>query len=294
MPRADTLFVGQLPPGPAWRGGNKAAAEAAGPDGAEAKKDAPKDEPPPRAPAPQIVDWDRSHPILASVELGNVDIADSIILQPPPGATVLIDSTAGPIAAIAPRDAYQDAVLGFEIFGTAPDGTRTVNTNWPRRLGFPTFWLNALEFLAGGTEDSQLSSTRPGRPVELRPAGTTPELRVIDPAKKEHTVRRTGQDVFQFQDTNQLGVYDVRRNDQVIERFAVNLFDRQESDVRVRPTQGGNESTIRPADIRIGNYEVAPTLGQTPARTEVWKLVLAGALFVLILEWYIYNRRVYL
>ena len=52
---------------------------------------------------------------MASVELGNVDIADSLVLDPPPGATVLIDSTAGPIAAIAPRDAYQDAVLGFEI-----------------------------------------------------------------------------------------------------------------------------------------------------------------------------------
>jgi hypothetical protein len=294
MPRANTLFVGQLPPGPAWRGRGMASADGAAEDETDAKKDAPKDEPPPRAPAPQIVDWDRSHPILASVELGNVDIADSIILTPPPGATVLIDSTAGPIAAIAPRDAFQDAVLGFEIFGTAPDGSRTVNTNWPRRLGFPTFWLNALEFLAGGTEDSQLSSTRPGRPIELRPAGTTPELSVVDPAKKEHTVRRTAQDVFQFQDTNQPGVYDVRRNDQVIERFAVNLFDRQESNVRVRPTQGGDESTIRPADIRIGNFEVTPTLGQTPARTEVWKLVLAGALFVLILEWYIYNRRVYL
>ncbi len=89
---------------------------------------------------PQIIDWDRSHPLLSSVELGNVDIADSLVLDPPAGATVLIDSTAGPIAAIAPRDAYQDAVLGFEIFGEDKDGARTVNTNWPRRMSFPTFW----------------------------------------------------------------------------------------------------------------------------------------------------------
>jgi hypothetical protein len=232
--------------------------------------------------------------MLASVELGNVDIADSIVLQPPPGATVLIDSTAGPIAAIAPRDAYQDAVLGFEIIGQAADGSRTVNTNWPRRLSFPTFCLNTLEYLAGGTEDSQLASTRPGRPVELRPAGNVPELTIIDPAKKEHTVRRTAQDLFQFQDTQQLGVYDVKRHDQVIERFAVNLFDRAESDVRVRPTQAGDRSTIRPADIRIGNIDIEATLGETPSRTEAWKIVLAGALAVLILEWYIYNRRVYL
>ncbi|HEX4414906.1 MAG TPA: hypothetical protein VH107_14825, partial [Lacipirellulaceae bacterium] len=159
---------------------------------------------------------------------------------------------------------------------------------------FPTFCLNTLEYLAGGTEDSQLGSTRPGQPVELRVPGNTPELTVVDPAKGEHTLRRNSQDVFQFENTNQLGVYEVKRGDQVIERFAVNLLDRQESDVRVRPTQGGEGSTIQPADIKIGNTNVEATLGQTPSRTEAWKFLLGCALFVLLLEWYIYNRRVYL
>jgi hypothetical protein len=291
-PRANTLYVGRLPPGRTWRGGDKAAGDDA--KTAEKGDKTSTEEALPKTSGPQIVDWDRSHPVLASVELGNVEIADSIVLHPPPGATVLIDSTAGPIAAIAPRDAYQDAVLGFEIFGHGADGSRTANTNWPRMLSFPTFCLNALEYLAGGTEDSQLASTRPGQPVELRTSGNVPELTVVDPAKKEYAVRRTAQDVFQFQNTSQIGVYDVKRGDQVIERFAVNLFDRQESDVRVRPTQDGESSTIKPADIKIGNIDVQATLGRTPSRFEAWKIVLGCALFVLILEWYIYNRRVYL
>ncbi len=303
-PRANTLYIGQLPPGSTWRGNavtnaEKKNANESKKDASDAAKDATNDsaktEPAPtRAQAPQIINWDLSHPLLASVELANVNLVDSLVLEPPPGATVLIDSTAGPIAAVAPRDAYQDAVLGFEIFGHAADGSVTANTNWPRFLSFPTFCLNAVEYLAGGTEDAQLASTRPGRPVELRTSGNTPELTVIDPAKKEHKVRRTAQDIFQFQNTSDIGVYDVRHGDQVIERFAVNLFDRQESDVRVRPTQGNENSTLRPADIKIGNVDVQATLGQTPSRTEAWKFVLACALFVLILEWYIYNRRVYL
>ena len=89
-------------------------------------------------------------------------------------------------------------------------------------------------------------------------------MTVIDPAKKQHAIRRTAQDVFQFQDTSQLGVYDVRRSDQVIERFAVNLFDRQESDVRVRPSQGDEGTTIQPADIRIGNVDVPPRWDKLP------------------------------
>jgi hypothetical protein len=154
--------------------------------------------------------------------------------------------------------------------------------------------LNVLEYLAGGTEDSQIASVRPGRPVELRTAGNVPELTVVDPAGKEHVVRRAGEDIFQFHDTQRLGVYEVRRREQVSERFAVNLFDRQESDVRLRPTQDPQAETIRAADIRIGHVDVAAAASRAPARKEVWKVVLACALFVLVFEWYIYNRRVYL
>ncbi|MEX2306478.1 MAG: BatA and WFA domain-containing protein [Pirellulales bacterium] len=290
MPRADTLFIGRLPPGPAWRGGREIASD-------QRSEKSPDDETNQDAAVtilPQIIDWDRAHPLLGSVELSNVDIADSLLIDPPPGAAVLIDSTAGPIAAIAPRDAYQDVVLAFEIEGRDTQGARTMNTNWPRRLSFPTFCLNVLEYLAGGTEDSQIASVRPGRPVELRTAGDVPELTVIDPAGKEHVVRRMGDDTFQFHDTHQPGVYEVRRRDQVIERFAVNLFDAQESDVRLRPTQDPDANTTRAADIRIGHVDVAASASRAPARKEVWKVVLACALFVLVFEWYIYNRRVYL
>lgn len=290
MPRADTLMIGRLPPGPAWRGGGEDASVQLDSKAAETEANDAEAV----AVLPQIIDWDRAHPLLASVELSNVDIADSLVLNPPPGAAMLIDSTAGPIAAIAPRDAYQDVVLGFEIFGQDKDGSRTVNTNWPRRLSFPTFCLNILEYLAGGTEDSQIASARPGRPVELRSAGNARELTVVDPSGEKFTVRRSGEDVFQFHDTNRVGVYEVRRNDQVTERFAVNLFDRQESDVRLRPTQDPEADVVRAADIRIGHVDVAAAAGRTPSRKEAWKIVLACALAVLLLEWYIYNRRVYL
>jgi hypothetical protein len=291
MPRANTLFIGRLPPGPVWRRRREVASGEKKSDDAKAANETDEHD---RVVGPQIIDWDRSHPLLANVELGNVDIVDSLVLHPPAGAAVLIDSTAGPIAAVAPRDAYQDAVLGFEIVGQVADGGTNVNTNWPRRFSFPTFCLNVLEYLGGRSEDSQLASVRPGRPIELRAAGNAPELTVVDPTGKQFAVKRGEGDVFQFQDTQRLGVYEVRRGEQAIERFAVNLFDRRESDVRVRPGQKNGGTTIQPADIRIGNIDVAATVGQRPSRTEAWKIVLACALFVLFLEWYIYNRRVYL
>jgi hypothetical protein len=288
MPRADTLFVGRLPPISTWHKQN---------DLSTAENDSDAKAAPPNEPEvvalPQLIDWDRSHPLLSNVELANVDVGDSIVLDPPSGATVLIDSTAGPIAAIAPRDAYQDAVLGFEIVGKDKDGDIAYNTNWPRRLSFPTFWLNALEYLAGGTEEAEMASVRPGRPVQLRAAGNVKELTVVDPNGKQFTVPRTAEDIFQFHDTSRLGVYEVRQTNQLIDRFAVNLFDRQESNVRLQPSQDGEGNTVRPSDIRIGNVDVAASLGRTPTRKEAWKIVLTCALAVLVIEWYIYNRRVY-
>jgi hypothetical protein len=297
MPRANTFFVGRLPPSEQWRGRDGAGQTSVGDNGNgdarefDAAEETNKSE---RVAMPQIIDWERSHPLLAHVELGNVVLADSLVLDPPTGATVLIDSTAGPIAAIAPRDSYQDVVLGFEIVGRDKDGSVLPNTNWPRRHSFPTFWLNALEHLAGGSTNHESNPTRPGRPVELRAPATTDQLVVVDPGGGRSIVARSPHDTFAFHNTDQPGIYEVRQGDKVLERFAVNLFDRAESDVCVRPTQEEDGQTVGAADIRIGNVDVAATAERAPARLELWKLVLACALFVLVLEWYIYNRRVYL
>jgi hypothetical protein len=288
LPRANTLFIGRLPPGPTWRRSE----DASGALGGDAQ---PVETP---VAGPQIIDWDRASPLLAHVDLGDVILADSLVVRPPAGGTVLIESTAGPVAAIAPRDSYQDAVLGFEIVGHDAEGTRTANTNWPIRPSFPTFWLNVLEYLASRGEEQESAAVRPGRPVELQAPVGADWLIVVEPGGRESAVQRSEQDAFQFTDTDQPGVYQVRRGDApgglVVERFAVNLFNRAESDVGVRPTQDPEGQTVRPADIRIGHVDVAATTDRTPARHESWKVLLACALFVLVLEWYIYNRRVYL
>jgi hypothetical protein len=294
MPRANTLFVGRLPPGDVWRHREDASGEVA--EG-EQRRDA-------MVAGPQIIDWDRASPLLANVDFGDVAIADSLLVRPPAGGMVLIESTAGPIAGIAPRDSYQDVVLGFEIVGVDADGTRTANTNWPIRPSFPTFWLNVLEYLATRGEEQESAAVRPGRTVELKAPEGADRLTVVAPSGKETVVTRSPQDAFTFTATDEPGIYEVRGGRASngaaagsaadVERFAVNLFDRAESDVGVRPTQDPESKTLRPADIRIGQVDVAASTDRAPARQETWKLILACALFVLFVEWYIYNRRVYL
>jgi hypothetical protein len=288
LPRANTLFIGQVPASRAWVGPTVSVNdEAADDEDAVAAVTAP-----PQLELPQIIDWNRSHPLITHVDFSTVAIINSYLLNPPAGGDVLIDSTDGPIAAVAPRDSYVDVVLGFAIVGENEAGEATFNTNWPKLHSFPTFWLNALEFLAARASDPVGESVRPGESVELRLPTAGDELTIAAPDGRRTSIRRDAHDVFLFHDTNVLGIYEVRQGDMVLERFAVNLFDHRESDIRVKPSQDP-ESEARAADIRIGHIDVAAVAGSTPARKELWKLLLVVALVLLLVEWYIYNRRVY-
>jgi hypothetical protein len=182
-------------------------------------------------------------------------------------------------------------VVGFEIIGRNEAGEILPNTDWPRKHSFPTFWLNALEYLAGQMDDS-LASVQPGRPVEIRVPGTVEELTVVRPDGGEQTIRRGAQDLFQFQDTDQPGIYTVRAGEVIVQRFAVNLGDRFESDVKLKPANSANGEAI--ASLEIGHIDVSAATGAAPARKELWKVLLLAALVVLLFEWYIYNRRVYI
>jgi hypothetical protein len=114
---------------------------------------------------------------------------------------------------------------------------------------------------------------------------------VVAPGGERHDLKRHSLEPFQFHQTEQPGVYEVVEQDQVTSRFAVNLFDRQESDVRLRPSSD-RDAPNGTQGLRIGDSSV-PAEGLTPARRELWRPLLLAALFVLLAEWYIYNRRVY-
>lgn len=271
MPQANTLFIGRLPPLPGWREKSSNKAEFGA----------------------QIIDWQRSHPLLNLVELGNVKIVDSYIVRPPSGGKVLVDSTKGPLMAIAPRDSFEDAVMGFEIVGLNKDGDTTVNTNWPIKLSFPNFCLNVVQYLAGGSGESQLQNNQPGKPVEIDLASRATDLTVVLPDRSTQSIETPTPGKLAFHDAEQLGVYEVQADGKTAARFAVNLFDRQESDVRLRARQDDKGGIREVESVSIGYVDVQARSPSSPVRKELWTWLLLAALAVLVLEWYIYNRRVY-
>jgi len=284
MPRASTFFIGEIPPLSTWQGAAASDTE----------------DPPPaqEVSLPQVIDWNRAHPLMAYVDVGDLLVGESKVLAPPPGASTLIESTSGPLLAVAPRDSFEDLVLGFPIL-TEQDGQTVVNTKWYASRSFPTFWLNVLDYFVGSTGDPTRGQTAPGKLVELRLKGTVQEVSVSGPGEVQQTLKRNDEGPFLFQQTDRRGVYEVSAEGAVRQRFAVNLFDATESDVRLRLAAGAgplpdDSAEVDIASLTIGYTEVKAQLSQSPVRKELWRWLLVLAIGVLLLEWYIYNRRAYL
>jgi hypothetical protein len=216
--------------------------------------------------------------------MGNVLIQEGFPVEGPASAAVLIHSDAGPLLTIAPRRGFEDAVLGMDIIGADETGQPEPKTDWPNRRSFPVFLMNVLTYLGGGGGALSAPSVRPGEPVVLRAAAEADRVRVVAPGGRQTRLNRGAQNAFVFADTEQLGVYEVYEDESRTpsQRFAVNLFDRRESDLAPR------------AEIELGYEMVEGDTRAQPVRREIWKWALLIGLAVLIIEWYVYNRRVYL
>lgn len=261
MPRCNTYSIGRIPPDSRW----SAAAEP--------------------VELPQIIDSDRAHPLMRFVELGNLKwIVNARPLSLPTGGTVLIDSHRGVLLAVAPREGFEDLVQAFEIVGQDAQGQRYANTDWPIRTSFPVFLGNVLMYLGGASPEAAQAIAQPGQPITLRTSSPQDTVQVDDPSGQTTRLQRGPQNTFVYGGTQSVGIYSVREGNSrdVGQRFAVNLFDAVESDLH--PQQA----------IQI-QYEEIPGKAQLETtRREAWKMLLLGALAVLVVEWYIYNRRVYI
>jgi hypothetical protein len=81
-----------------------------------------------------------------------------------------------------------------------------------------------------------------------------------------------------FGETGALGLYEVRLDGEPAGRFAVNLFDADESAIG------------RAEAIRIGRVEVQPSAGAALGQQSLWFWLAGAALALLLVEWWVYHR----
>jgi len=266
MPQANTLFVGSVP-----------SAEGVPPAERWSAEDS--------TPFPQIFDVEAEHPLMEWTDFGDVKLAEGTALKLPAAGRPLIDSDAGPLLGVAPRERFEDIVLGFSlaVWRVRNDqGNLKGYIGWPMSQSFPVFVRNMLSYFGSDPSQAETGGLRPGSPVVLDNPSPKTELSVQLPNGKTEPIRQTASGKSTFTKTADLGVYEVRSGKETVSRFAVNLFDTTESDIRPDSTPS----------LDIGYVRVVAQSGWEAARQETWKWLLGLGLVVLLVEWYIYNRRV--
>lgn len=256
MPECSTVFLGRSPPGERWRFGER------------------------KFPT-VIANFDQGHPLMDSLQLLKLSIVESAPLEPPAGAAILLESTDGPLMALAARESYQDLVISFPLAELQASGEFSINTNWPSQLSFPLFVQNVVSYLSGGARYFTTEVSSPGSLVRLRVPPTVEQVNIQPPSGPAETVRRGSDQTFSFSGTERAGWYEVMAEGPVeLELpFAVNLLDSRESDLTVRD------------QLEIGHEEIVGQRSLEPARLEFWRWLVVLALAVLLIEWLVYNRR---
>lgn len=232
-----------------------------------------------------IIDWMRNHPALRSVSLDPLVIGESRIVEiaQGSGASVLAQSDKGPaIIEISSAETHA-IVVPFD----------PANSNWPFDVGFVVFTAAAVNFVGeeGGSGVSA-RSIQPGQILSDRlpvgvgaakvqlPGGDSQDLKPAPDGRIVFgPVDKAG--MYRVSWTGQAGPTDAVEGNRVERYYAANLLDSAESDIG---TTG---------ELAIAN-KIAQATTNTSAKADkrLWPYLLLAALGIIMLEWFVYNRKV--
>lgn len=230
-----------------------------------------------------LIDIERTHPMMRYLELFSLLIYRGRSINGPVGSTELVGADIGPMLVLAPRDGFQDMVLGFPIVSTDADGSSTTNTNWYAERSWPVFMLNVLRYLAGAAEATGAPSHQPGQTVRVRLENALSDVALVrndqDGSAPPETLSLGPTGSVEIVSTDRPGNYQIKSGDRIADLFAVNLFDTTESTLAVAP------------DVELGYEAVAATEASVEQRNEYWRWLLIAMLGTLATEWWVYARR---
>jgi Ca-activated chloride channel homolog len=213
--------------------------------------------------------WNRKSPLLSFIAPENIQVMTGNALQPQPGDQVIGASELGPFLLEGTRDNYHFVALGFD----------PRNSDMVLRVAWPLFLLNCVQHLAQ-RDGSDYSSFATGDVWRLPVQASSASLLLRGPTGTR-TVHPSQAGVLTYVGET-AGFYEILdQRENRLYRFAANLNDARESELRVEPHLTlGSHTSERPAGFR------------PHTRREWWAILVLVALVMWVLEWFSYHRRV--
>ncbi|MED5199508.1 MAG: hypothetical protein VYB51_06835, partial [Gemmatimonadota bacterium] len=227
--------------------------------------------------APEVPGWNPAHPVLRFVALEDLRIDRAVRIAMPEERSVGPTSTVREVG----REPAVEVVVGSPLLplvlvSERPDRIVRVSfaledSNFPLHPGFPIFLTNTLGWLM----DEQVALARPPGQIEVPLAmAAVTDLEGSDVA----TWPLSNRTVFM---ADQPGLYTVAQADRRL-RVAVNLA----STARTSVNDSGftSDEITSAASTVLADTEVGPN-------EELWMAFLLLALFLVVVEWVTYHRR---
>lgn len=236
-----------------------------------------------KGPLSGVVDWQRDHPTLRYVSLDSLVLAESRLVDVVPGAGVrtLVLTDQGPAVMELTSAETRALVVPFDVS----------QSTWPFDVSFVVFMATGVSYLgdtAGSGGESSRSLQTGGTLSDRLPVGSGGAT-IRTPEGAELTLAVSSDGGVAYAPVRRAGVYRVRwegasdgAGGDRERRYAANLLDGAESDV-------GVDDRIELASRSVAALASGPRAGDR----RLWPWLLLGALGVLLVEWYIYNRKVY-
>ncbi len=231
-----------------------------------------------------IIDWMRDHPAMRSVSLENLFIAKQLTLKLNETVSVLAETQAGPVIAETTGAGVRTMMLAFDV----------ADSNWLFDHNYVLFVGMALRHLAGTGGSLESSTAQPGAAVTTRlpsdasdieltePDGSTLALTAAPDGRVTFGPLRTG-GLYRLRWSGSPGANDVVVNGKPQRVIAANLLDAAESQV-------GAIETLELASRTVETASADETRGLS-TRT-LWPWLIMIAIGFVMLEWFIYNRKV--
>jgi hypothetical protein len=217
-----------------------------------------------------IVDWRQKHPILEYVNLTNLFAAKCYQIVLPRDAEILAEFNETPALAIVRRNGSVFLLVNFDI----------LQSNWPFEPSFVLFCYNATNFLGVQVGRKQDANLEVGQPIIVDSLEPEIPAQIDGPHFSGMDIKSNSSGSIRFAGTNRAGVYNLDVPTQSNRVFAVNLFDKLESNIE----------PLR--EIKFASHQVETQQHDVKrANLPLWPFLVGLALFLACLEWLIYNLK---
>ena len=200
------------------------------------------------------------HPVTAGLSLTDLHVQEALRVKAGADSVVLARSAESPLLIAFERARLRVLYIGFDLMAS----------DLPYRVAFPVLFHNAFEWFRPARREFPADSVRAGAPLPIFVAADDRELEITAPSGRKERLDVTANPAI-FGETLEAGIHTYKSAGRE-GRFAVNLFDENESDIGGRT---GPATEPAPAVLPEGAAEAGFSL---------WPLLLGFVLLLLAVE----------